>query len=311
MTSEIEAAVNVLRSGRLVAFPTETVYGLGADATRDEAVARLYRVKARPANHPVIVHIADDAELDHWAAEPSDAARRLAQQCWPGPLTLLVNRPDRIASIVTGGRNTVGLRVPAHPMALALLRAFGGGIAAPSANRFGRVSPTTAQHVRDDLGDDVDLILDGGPCRVGVESTIVDTTGERPVILRIGAMPAEVIERILGFDVRVVAGEPSRAPGMLESHYAPRAFVELVDDRALARTRVNRLRDSGVTVELLDPDATSQQWAHELYGWLRDADRRGVDVLVVVPPPPGGIADAVLDRLGKAAAPRPAAADQP
>jgi L-threonylcarbamoyladenylate synthase len=313
MTSEIEAAVALLQAGKLVAFPTETVYGLGADITNDGAVRRVFAVKGRPLNHPLIVHIADTSELGDWALEPSDAALELAAQCWPGPLTLLVRRTPRVPLIATGGLETVGLRIPAHPMALELLRAFGSGVAAPSANRFGRVSPTTADHVRQDLGDDVELVLDGGPCRVGVESTIVDTTNDRLTILRVGAIPAEVIERITGQPISVVGsvgpGEAAPAPGMLESHYAPRAAVELVDDPAGAQRRVDDLRRGGTDAELLDPRASAQQWAHDLYHWLREADRRGVEVLVVVPPPPGGIAEAVRDRLAKAAAPRHGATD--
>jgi L-threonylcarbamoyladenylate synthase len=296
--------VALLRDGGLVAFPTETVYGLGADAGNDDAVRRLFAVKGRPADHPLIVHLPDTADLDHWATAPSEAARRLAAQCWPGPLTLLVQRPSHISTVVTGGRETVGLRVPAHPMALELLRAFGSGIAAPSANRFGRVSPTTADHVRADLGHDVDLIIDGGPCRVGVESTIVDSTGEHPTILRAGGVPTEVIEHIVGHPVSTDTQGPARAPGMLESHYAPRAAVELVDEADAGRRRVQALRQRGLKSELLHPDATAQQWARGLYSWLREADQRDIEVLVVVPPPPGGIADAVRDRLAKAAAPR-------
>ncbi|MCU1346590.1 MAG: tRNA threonylcarbamoyl adenosine modification protein Sua5/YciO/YrdC/YwlC family, partial [Acidimicrobiia bacterium] len=274
MSSEIEAAVALLRAGQLVAFPTETVYGLGADAGNEEAVRRIYAVKGRPADHPVIVHVADGAPLADWSVKPSAAALALAAGCWPGPLTLLVHRPAHISLAVTGGRETVGLRVPAHPMALDLLRSFGGAVAAPSANRFGRVSPTTAQHVRDDLGADVSLVLDGGPCRVGVESTIVDTTGDRLMILRIGGVPAEVIEHIVGSPVVLATGEAPRASGMLASHYAPKAHIELIEHRNRARLRVDELRASGRAAELLDPAVSAQQWAHDLYAWLRDADHR-------------------------------------
>ncbi len=180
----------MLRDGGLVAFPTETVYGLGADASSPAALRRLYAVKGRPADHPVIVHLASIGQLADWAVDVPERARRLAEACWPGPLTLVLERSPRVPDEVTGGRPTVGLRVPDQPIALALLRAFGGGVAAPSANRFGRVSPTTADDVRADLGDDVDVVLDGGPCRVGVESTIVDCSRGDPIVLRLGGIRA-------------------------------------------------------------------------------------------------------------------------
>ncbi len=229
---EITTAVAVLRRGGLVAFPTETVYGLGADAGNEAALRHLYAVKGRPADHPVIVHLADAAALTDWAAEVPTTARALADACWPGPLTLVLRRNARVPDAVTGGRPTVGLRVPDQPVALALLRAFGGGIAAPSANRFGRVSPTTAADVRADLGTDVDCVLDGGPCRVGVESTIVDCTGPDPVIARLGGIPRETVEAVLGRPVAVADRGAIAAPGTLPAHYAPRARVHLVADPA-------------------------------------------------------------------------------
>ena len=192
-----------MRAGELVAFPTETVYGLGADASNADAVRRLYAVKRRPPDHPVIVHLARAAQLDEMALDVPDAARALADACWPGPLTIVVRRnPQRVMAEVTGGRDTVGLRVPDHPIALELLERFGGGVAAPSANRFGRVSPTTAAHVRADLGADVSVVLDGGACRVGVESTIVDVTGAQPAILRVGGVSRAQVEAIVGRAVR-------------------------------------------------------------------------------------------------------------
>jgi Sua5/YciO/YrdC/YwlC family protein len=196
VTAEIREAAAVLRAGGLVAFPTETVYGLGADATNARAVRRVYSVKGRPPDHPIIVHLASADDLDTYAVAVSDAARALARACWPGPLTLVVKlREGTIAAEVTGGRSTVALRVPAHPMALALLDELGRGIAAPSANRFGRVSPTTAAHVRADLGDAVDLVLDGGPTTIGVESTIVDCSRSRPAILRLGGVDTATVDR--------------------------------------------------------------------------------------------------------------------
>src|SRR5882757_9457252 len=196
--ADLQRAAWVLAAGGLVAFPTETVYGLGADAASDDAVAKIFAAKGRPRAHPLIVHLADAAQLDAWAIDVPEAARRLARAAWPGPLTIILRKGPRVAAAVTGGAETVGLRVPSHPVAHALLRAFGGGIAAPSANRFGAVSPTTADHVAGDLGDALDYLLDGGACEVGVESTIVDLSRGRPVLLRPGGLPRERIEPIAG-----------------------------------------------------------------------------------------------------------------
>ena len=226
---EITRAADALRAGRLVAFPTETVYGLGADASSPDAVHRLFAVKGRPADHPVIVHLGRRDQLGEWAREVPDTAAVLADAFWPGPLTLVVIRAAHVPDAVTGGLETVGLRVPDQPVASALLRAFGGGVAAPSANRFGRVSPTTAADVRADLGDDVDVVLDGGPCRVGIESTIVDCSRPEPAILRLGGVPREAIESKLAREVPLLTDGAVRAPGTLLAHYAPRARVELVD----------------------------------------------------------------------------------
>jgi L-threonylcarbamoyladenylate synthase len=313
--SEIERAVAILRGGGLVAFPTETVYGLGADASNADAVRRLYATKGRPAGHPVIVHLGDGDLLDEWAVAIPPIARTLAHACWPGPLTLVLRRSDRVADEVTGGRETVGLRVPGHPRALELLRAFGGGLAAPSANRFGRVSPTTAEHVRDELGDDVDLVLDGGPCGVGVESTIVDCTAE-PRVLRVGAVSAEQLRAITGEDLPV--GGTTPAPGTLPSHYSPAARVEVVASAAL-RERVTALLGedqqvgviTGTTEGLADRAGVvtlatprdAEAYARELYAALRRADVLGLDVVLAVPPEARGIGVAVIDRLGRAAAP--------
>jgi len=233
--NDIAHAADVLRSGGLVAFPTETVYGLGADATNPRALRRLFAVKERPLDHPVIVHVARADQLDDLGREVPEIAHALAEACWPGPLTLVVRRRvGRVAAEATGGRDTVGIRVPDHPVARALLDAFGGGIAAPSANRFGRVSPTTARHVRDDLGADVDLVLDGGSCAVGVESTIFDVTNAEPVLLRVGGISEERLAALVGARLaHRTAGEVA-APGTLASHYAPVARVELVRTAELA-----------------------------------------------------------------------------
>ena len=312
--TDIAAAAEVLRAGGLVAFPTETVYGLGADASRDDAAAKIFAVKGRPRAHPLIVHIAGD--IGDWAREVPEAARRLVAAAWPGPLTVILVRGPRVALATTGGADTVGLRMPAHPMALALLRAFGGGIAAPSANRFGHVSPTTADHVVADLGDDVDYVLDGGKCEVGVESTIVDFSRGHPVLLRPGGMPREAIEAIVGPLAAADAAAPA-APGTLASHYAPRAEVVAceVDEVPAA------VRAASGKIAVLAPRSAFRAWgelgvlayplpddlagmARELYSALRDLDAAGVDVVIAALPPAVGLGEAVGDRLRRAAGPR-------
>lgn len=321
-SGDIEAAVRALRAGELVAFPTETVYGLGADAANPAAVAELYRVKRRPDGHPVIVHVAADADVERWVLAVPNYARALADACWPGPLTLVLpRRPGAIVDQVTGGRATVGIRVPAQPIAQELLRAFGGGVAAPSANRFGRVSPTTAEHVRADLGADVRVILDGGPCAVGVESTIVDCTGDEPVILRHGGVTAADVARITGMAPGEQTDGSAAAPGTLASHYAPDARVQLVEPGAIA-ARATSLLATGARVGLLalaaqvpsglpgglvvlDPPADAEAYGRVLYDRLREADARDLAVLLAVAPGDDGIGVAVADRLRRAAGPRP------
>ena len=313
--ADLSRAVGTLRHGGLVAFPTETVYGLGADADNAAALARLYAVKGRPGEHPVIVHVGAPAQLAEWAADVPVAARRLGEALWPGPLTLVVRRAARVLDGVTGGGDTVGVRVPDQPVALALLRAFGGGIAAPSANRFGHVSPTTAGDVRADLGDDVEVVLDDGPCAVGVESTIVDCTGDELVILRPGGVTRERVEEVSGWAVGVRGDGLTRAPGTLKSHYAPEATVLVVDRDDLPR-RATALVAAGQRVAVLAPGpvpalppdlvvldapADSDEYAQVLYARLREVDRRGVDVLLAVPPPDAGVGVAVRDRLRRAA----------
>lgn len=297
-TDDVARAVGILRAGGLVGLPTETVYGLAGDATNEAAVRRIFAAKGRPADHPLIVHIDDVSKLTSWAAYVPQAAATLTAACWPGPLTVLVPRADHVLDVVTGGRETVGVRVPAHPMAIDLLQRFGAGVAAPSANRFGRVSPTTAAHVRADLGDLVDLVLDGGPCPIGVESTIVDCTVSPPQILRSGGIPDEDVATILDI---AAAGGPSRASGMLASHYAPAARVELTGSLLEAEARAAVLADSGLRVDVLNPTGDLVVAAHDLFAQLRDADARGLDVVVAVVPPPVGLGHAIRDRLRKAA----------
>jgi L-threonylcarbamoyladenylate synthase len=312
--TDIVRAAKVLANGGLVAFPTETVYGLGADASRDDAVAKIYAVKGRPRAHPLIVHLAPEADLDEWTSELPAVARRLAKALWPGPLTMIVKKSPRVSAAATGGGDTVGLRVPSHPMAIALLRTFGGGIAAPSANRFGAVSPTTADHVAKDLGTDVDYILDGGACDVGVESTIVDLSRGRPVLLRPGGTAREDIEAITG-PLEGADRDAPAAPGTLESHYAPRARVlavalsDVPAAVASAKGRVAvlvpasaRFPGLSATIHTLPDDVEGM--ARDLYAALRDLDASGVDLIVAALPPEAGLGEAVADRLRRAAGPK-------
>ncbi len=330
----LEKALEVLERGGLVAFPTETVYGLGADAENTAAVERIFAVKGRPVSHPLIVHIGTADQLDAWAESVTAPARRLAAACWPGPLTLVLARRSRVPDVVTGGGATVGLRVPSHPLAQALLEAFaarrtgGAAVAAPSANRFGQVSPTTAAHVRADLGDAVDLVLDGGPSQVGVESTIVDCQGADPEVLRLGGVSLERLAEVLGAPPRLASavraptesdpasGAPVRASGMTGAHYAPQARVELAGEAGEAVVSANRLAEAGRVVAVLaptvldgldpgiielEPAGPSSDYARVLYDRLRQADRLGATDIVAVVPPPGGLGDAVRDRLTRAA----------
>lgn len=298
ISDDIDLAVERLRAGGLVAVPTETVYGLAADASDAKAVERIFAVKGRPSGHPLIVHLAASTDLDHWADSPAPVAAQLAALAWPGPLTLIVPRSSRVPDAVTGGRDTVGLRVPSHPVLQQVLRRSGLGLAAPSANRFGAVSPTTAQHVEDDIGHlldpERDLILDGGPAAIGLESTIVDTTTDPPQLLRAGP--------VTGADIDALAAPsgPSRASGMLASHYAPRCQVRLVDhpDDAAA------LRAGTPGSRVLDRSDDLPGYARTLYAELRAADDDGVGTLIAVLPPAAGLGIAIRDRLTKAAAPR-------
>jgi L-threonylcarbamoyladenylate synthase len=304
-----DAAANLLAGG-LVAFPTETVYGLGADASNAAAVARIYSVKGRPADHPLIVHVASMAGLGDWADDVPGYAISLARDFWPGPMTLVVRRSELASDFVTGGQDTVGVRVPNHPVALGLLEAFaragGKGVAAPSANRFGNVSPTTAQAVSDELGDylaDGDQILDGGACTVGVESTIIDCTGDVPKILRPGAITAQMIQECTGLEVIGVVEETViRVSGSLDSHYAPVATVVL-DQSPVAGQGFIAMADvvapDGV-VRLAAPQ-THDEFARVLYSALRAADEQGLATVVVQQPAGDGIAIAIRDRLKRAA----------
>lgn len=321
MTRDFGRAVELLRAGELVAFPTETVYGLGADATNPAAVARIFAAKGRPADHPLIVHLAGHDAVDRWAEEVPAVAWELMEAFWPGPLTLILKKQAWVPSTVTGGQDTVGLRVPGHPVALELLRRFAadgepGGIAAPSANRFGHISPTTAAHVGEELGDRVALILDGGPCTVGIESTIVDCSRGAPVILRPGHISAAHVEVVSGVQPRLVAGGAPRVSGALEAHYAPQTPLRMVAGERLidflgaqrkqgARCGVighSQPPQAGVPHlwRLLSADPVA--YAHDLYAALRDMDHADVALIVVEAPPDRPEWAAVTDRLRRAAA---------
>ena len=312
MSAEIRKAAEILRAGGLVAFPTETVYGLGADAASQKAVARLYVVKRRPSEHPVIVHFSSPDQAFAWAREVPPTAEMLADKFWPGPLTLILKRSERAKDFVTGGQDTVGLRVPSHPVAQELLKTFAGAIAAPSANRFGLVSPTTAAHVREDLGKDVDLVLEGGPSEVGIESTILDLSGAVPALLRPGHISREDVRKILGTDVLEKASASPRHPGGLERHYAPRTPARLVPAYGLDKA-ITELKAKVAVLAFSRPDERVDYWlrmprepqayAQRLYAALRELDSTGCERILVESPPDSPEWAAVTDRLRRACGP--------
>jgi L-threonylcarbamoyladenylate synthase len=311
--AQIEQAAAVLRRGGLVAFPTETVYGLGADASNPAALKKIFAAKGRPADHPLIVHVAEASDLRHWAADVPRAAWLLAERFWPGPMTLVLKRAAHVNDLVSGGQDSIGLRVPSHPVARKLLSAFGGGIAAPSANRFGKLSPTTAEHVARELGDAVDLVLDGGPCDVGIESTIIDLTREPPAVLRPGHISAEQVAEVLAAQLGENSLGRPRVSGSLASHYAPRLPLSLVQPEQLEAflkerpgvpiavlSRRGRPRDSQATLWQVAPDSPAD-YARQLYAVLRRIDESGCRMIVVeaLPETPEWLA--VRDRLQRAA----------
>ncbi len=336
----IQEAAELLRAGDLIGLPTETVYGLGADARNPEAVRRIFAAKGRPADHPVIVHLPDASHLERWAASVPRDAQALARAFWPGPLTLILKRGADVADEVTGGQDSVGLRVPAHSIALAVLQTFGSGIAAPSANRFGRISPTTAAHVRDELGDAVAMVIDGGQCTFGIESTIVDFSRGTPLILRPGRITADDIARVIGRRPQLAGvardedasdygghmepepllpAEPVRAPGTLAAHYAPRTPLQLLPVARLA-DEARRLAGKGRRVAVLArtpmPEDLADQaaliwrtaaadpapYGHQLYASLRELDEQGAAAILVEAPPTDSVWHAIADRLQRAAA---------
>ncbi len=336
---DLERAVTLLRAGELVAFPTETVYGLGADASNPQAVAKIFAAKRRPADHPLIVHLPGADALAYWARDIPEAAHQLAAAFWPGPLTLILKRASHVLDAVTGGQDTVGLRVPDHRLALALLRSFDdddlatvdthidgtpvtkrAGIAAPSANRFGRISPTTAMHVHEELGEQVGLILDGGPCGVGIESTIVDLTGTAPRILRPGGISAADLAQVLGAEPETrstpsITTELPRVSGSLKAHYAPNTPLRLLPteelhDALLALSPGERCAvlamgnpPGNLSQDVLwqKAPANAAAYAHDLYTTLRRMDASACDFMLIEQPPEGLEWRAVMDRLQRAA----------
>jgi L-threonylcarbamoyladenylate synthase len=308
-TDTLKSAALSLKNGQLVAFPTETVYGLGADASSAEAVSRIYEVKGRPSNHPLIVHIASMDAIAHWATDIPEYAITLARDFWPGPMTLVLMRSDLAKDFITGGQDTVGLRVPAHPIALALIKEFnaigGYGIAAPSANRFGAVSPTTAQAVEEELAEylhEDDLIIDGGPCLVGVESTIIDCTGPTPMLLRLGAITPLMIEESTGLIALESNPSEIRVSGSLDSHYSPKAKV-ILDVVAIAGDGLiapDQIPTPNGVIRLAAP-STIEEYARVLYHALRSADQQGLEAVVVLQPGGDGLAAAIRDRLQRSA----------
>jgi L-threonylcarbamoyladenylate synthase len=309
-TDSVKAAAQSLIAGHLVAFPTETVYGLGADATNESSIAKIYKAKGRPADHPLIVHIASIDAIDQWAQDISEYAINLARDFWPGPMTLVFNRSDLAKDFITGNQNTVGLRVPNQSIALALLKEFeslgGKGIAAPSANRFGAVSPTTAQAVKDELENYLDqsndIILDGGPCQVGVESTIIDCTSLAPQILRLGAITKEMIQESTGLLVIDEATTDIRVSGSLESHYSPNAKVVLdaYPTSGEGFIAIDSIQTPSGAIRLAAPSSI-EGFARDLYSALRFADAQGLTKVCVIQPEGPGLAAAIRDRLKRAA----------
>ena len=326
----IAQAAERLRAGGVVAFPTETVYGLGADARNEDAVRRVFEIKGRPADHPLIVHLADASQVDAWARDIPETAQELMARFWPGPLTLVLPARDDVPRSVTGGQDSVALRAPQHPMAQALLREFGGtsggGLAAPSANRFGAVSPTEAWHVRTAFGMRVDQVLDGGPCRLGLESTIVSLLGERPRVLRPGALPLSALREVLGEEgidyapqPDTVLPAPPRVPGTLAAHYAPATPLEIHSFEALP-ARAITLLDQGLRIAVLRRNqnmryrglppslpqfllpARAETYGRGLYARLRELDRFGFDRVLVEAPPTDETWWAINDRLARAEA---------
>ena len=301
LSTSIDLAVANLRNDLMIGLPTETVYGLAALASHPKAISKIFQVKARPTSHPLILHIADYQQLEKWAMDIPQFARNICKHFWPGPLTVILMRTENVCNEITGNRESVAIRIPNHKVALSLLNSLNDGLVAPSANRFGKVSPTSAKHVVDDLGDDVSLVLDGGTCEIGVESTIIDCSSSRPQILRSGAISIIELEEIGKIKISQSDGI-SRASGMLEKHYAPNFRVELVDSSQQALQRFDEISDQGLTAEIIDFQDDLEMYAKQLYARLRQADERKIHTVLAVIPSKGGLGDAIRDRLIKAAA---------
>jgi L-threonylcarbamoyladenylate synthase len=312
---EIETAVQALRDGELVAFPTETVYGLGANAQNPAAVRKIFEAKGRPVSHPVIVHLDSPRFLHRWVREVPETATKLAERFWPGPLTMVMPRAPNVHDIVTGGQDTVAIRVPSHPMAQQLLTAFGGGIAAPSANRYGKLSPTRAEHVREELGDTVKVILDGGECQIGLESSIVSFEGQAVRLLRPGAVTAAQIRQVVGELLIGADLQSPRVPGGTPSHYAPTTPMTIVPSGEVDAHAAS-LSEGGRRVAVLaqrlplkshkyvtwiNAGRRPEQYGHDLYANLRTLDKAGCQQILVQDVPDGEAWDAIRDRLRRAA----------
>ena len=298
--SQIDECVKALRAGSVIGIPTETVYGLAAIATNSSAINLVFTIKERPTSHPLILHIADVSMLDDWATNISSEARALCKKFWPGPLTLILHKSDKVLTEVTGGRDTVAIRCPNHSVTTKLLKKLNDAVVAPSANKFGKVSPTTAKHVVNDLGSDISIVLDGGDCSIGLESTIIDCTTTPPQLLRTGAITAEQILRECNITVVSASGE-SRAPGMLEKHYAPVCRVVLVSSSQEGLIEAQRYVADGFKVRLLDLNEDLDKFARLLYSSLRTADKDRINVAIVVRAPMNGMGFAINERLEKAA----------
>jgi len=302
ISQNIDQTLTVLKHGGLIGLPTETVYGLGADALNTDAVKKIFTAKGRPADHPLIVHIGSAEEMIFWVENIPDEAWTLAKHLWPGPMTLILNKKSHVPDIVTGRQKTIGLRVPNHSMALELLKKFGGGIAAPSANRFTKVSPTTAQHVADDLKDAVDIILDGGTCEIGIESTIIDLSSKNISILRPGAVTAEDLKKVLGFEVPLATKSEIKVPGQHEVHYSPQAKIILAQESEINELTQKLQKESLKNIKVWSSDKNNlNEMAKELYQQFRKADENKLDALIVIPPSNSGIGIAINDRLKRAA----------
>lgn len=310
LPQDINQAVSILRQGGLVGMPTETVYGLAADARNPEALRKIFLAKQRPSDHPLIVHIADIVQLPQWTPSISPLVLKLAKAFWPGPMTLILPKADDVSDLITGKQTTIGIRIPSHPVAQALLKAFGSGVAAPSANRFGHISPTTAEAVREELGDAVDMVLDGGQCDVGVESTIIDVSRGEPVILRPGMLLKTDIEAVLHGPLSKKQDHAPRVSGSLASHYAPTTSTELI-----ARENFQQLEDVAFSCVLLARQPVfiknpyldvvfmsdqAKKYAHDIYQTLRELDKKGYKKIFIETIPENAEWDAVRDRVGRA-----------